>query len=56
MMPEATGKAGLRGQFDIGQHADADHDRSAGKWRPSLRLTPVTLLPSLSMLVAWTPR
>ena len=26
MMPDATGKPGFRGQFDIGQHADADHD------------------------------
>jgi hypothetical protein len=29
MMPEAT-EARFRGKFDIGQHADADHDESAG--------------------------
>ena len=46
----------LRRQFDVGQDADADNDQIGLDMPPVAEATPVTLLPSLSMLVTCTPR
>ena len=56
MIPAATGRPACAASSILGKTPTPTTTRSAGTCRPSLRLTPVTLTPSLSMPVACTPR
>ena len=56
MMPDATFRPASPASSTLGRTPTPTTTRSAGIWRPSLRLTPVTRPPSPSMAVACTPR